>query len=56
MRGRHVIAGIGCTEFGRLADRGTISMNCEAIRLALEDAGIEKSAVDSSVKVVFSAD
>jgi len=42
-----VIAGIGQTAFGRLPGRSTISMNCEAIRNALDDAGIEKSAVDA---------
>jgi len=47
MRGKTVIAGIGHTKFGRLPERSTVSMNCEAIRLALEDAGIEKSAVDA---------
>lgn len=47
MRGRAVIAGIGQTAFGRLPGRSTISMNCEAIRNALDDAGIEKSAVDA---------
>lgn len=46
IRGRVVIAGIGATAFGKL-DRSTIAMNVEACRLALEDAGIEKSAVDA---------
>ncbi|MGE5513060.1 MAG: thiolase family protein [Bacteroidota bacterium] len=47
MLGRYVIAGIGHTEFGRLPGRGTVSLNVEACRNALEDAGIEKSAVDA---------
>jgi acetyl-CoA acetyltransferase len=47
MRGRYVIAGIGHTAFGRLPDRSTISMNAEACRHALEDAGIDKSVVDA---------
>ena len=47
MRGKYVIAGIGHTRFGRLPGRGTVSMNVEACRNALKDAGIEKSAVDA---------
>jgi acetyl-CoA acetyltransferase len=47
MQGRYVIAGIGHTKFGRLPDRGTISLNVEACRNALADAGIEKSVVDA---------
>ena len=47
MRGKYVIAGIGHTQFGRLPGRGTVSMNVEACRNALADAGIEKSAVDA---------
>jgi acetyl-CoA acetyltransferase len=42
-----VIAGIGATRFGALPGRTTISMNVEAIRKALSDAGIEKDAVDA---------
>jgi acetyl-CoA acetyltransferase len=47
MLGRYVIAGIGHTAFGRLPGRGTVSLNVEACRHALADAGIEKSAVDA---------
>ena len=47
MRGKYVIAGIGHTAFGRLPGRGTVSMNVEACRNALADAGIDKSAVDA---------
>ena len=46
MRGKVVIAGIGHTEFGKLAGRSTLSMNVEAVRVALADAGIDKSMVD----------
>jgi len=46
MRGKVVIAGIGHTEFGKLSGRSTVSMNVEAIRHALADAGIEKEQVD----------
>ena len=46
MRGKAVIAGIGHTTFGKLAGRSTLSLNVEAIRKALADAGIEKGLVD----------
>jgi len=47
MRGTCVIAGIGATAFGRLPGRSTVSLNVEACRLALEDAGVPKDAVDA---------
>jgi len=47
LSGKAVIAGIGATKFGGLPGRSTISMNIEAIRRALADAGIEKDAVDA---------
>lgn len=45
--GRHVIAGIGHTAFGKLPGRDAVSLNVEACRAALADAGIDKSAVDA---------
>ena len=47
MRGRAVIAGIGHTAFGKLPGRSTVSLNIEACRNAVADAGIERSAVDA---------
>ena len=47
MRGKYVIAGIGQTGFGSLPGRSTVSMNVEAVRNALDDAGIEKGVVDA---------
>jgi acetyl-CoA acetyltransferase len=47
LSGKSVIAGIGATKFGALPGRSTISMNVEAIRRALADAGVEKDAVDA---------
>ena len=47
LSGKAVIAGIGATKFGALPGRTTISMNVEAIRKALNDASIEKDAVDA---------
>ena len=56
MRERYVIAGIGHTAFGKLPGRSTISLNVEASRNALADAGIPKSVVDGVfVKVPTSA-
>lgn len=47
MGSKAVIAGIGTTAFGGLPGRSTISLNIEAIRNALADAGLEKDAVDA---------
>ena len=47
LAGKYVIAGIGATEFGRLAGRDPLSMNVEACRAALADAGIDKGPVDA---------
>jgi acetyl-CoA acetyltransferase len=47
LSGKSVIAGIGATKFGALPGRSTISMNVEAIRKALKDAGVEKDAVNA---------
>src|SRR4051812_43654504 len=56
MRGKYVIAGIGHTAYGKLPGRSTLSLNTEACRNALVDAGIEKGAVDALfVKVPTSA-
>lgn len=56
LSGRHVIAGIGHTAFGKLPGSDTVSLNVEACRLALADAGIDKSLVDAVfVKVPTSA-
>ena len=49
MRGNVVIAGIGQTAFGKCPGRSTLSLNIEACRNALADAGVEKDAVDALV-------
>ncbi len=46
LSGRMVIAGIGHTAFGKHPGRSTVSLNIEAIRNALADAGVEKDQVD----------
>ncbi len=46
LSGKVVIAGIGHTAYGKHPGRGTVSLNVEAIRKALADAGIEKREVD----------
>jgi acetyl-CoA acetyltransferase len=46
LSGKVVIAGIGHTAFGKHPGRGTLSLNVEAIRKALLDAGVDKPAVD----------
>lgn len=47
MRGRCVIAGIGRTAFGKLPGRTTQSLNIEACRHALADAGLDRDEVDA---------
>ena len=46
LRGKVAIAGIGHTAFGKHPGRSTVSLNVEAIRKALADAGVDKSQVD----------
>jgi acetyl-CoA acetyltransferase len=46
LSGKVVIAGIGHTAFGKHPGRGTVSLNVEAVRKALADAGIDKNQVD----------
>jgi acetyl-CoA acetyltransferase len=46
LSGKVVIAGIGHTAFGKHPGRGTVSLNVEAIRKALADAGVDKRHVD----------
>ncbi|MFD2379097.1 hypothetical protein ACFSTJ_18710 [Ottowia pentelensis] len=56
LSGRYVIAGIGHTAFGKLPGHDTVSLNVEACRHALDDAGVDKSLVDAVfVKVPTSA-
>jgi acetyl-CoA acetyltransferase len=47
MAGRTVIAGVGATTFGKLPGRSSISLNVEAVRAAILDAGIDKDEVDA---------
>jgi acetyl-CoA acetyltransferase len=46
LSGKAVIAGVGHTAFGKLDGRSTVSLNVEAIRKALADAGVEKDQID----------
>jgi acetyl-CoA acetyltransferase len=46
LRGSAVIAGVGHTAYGAHEGRTPVSLNVEAIRGALADAGVEKAAVD----------
>ena len=50
MRGPCVVAGIGTTAFGKLPGRSTVSLNVEACRKALVDAGIDKDEVDALLR------
>jgi acetyl-CoA acetyltransferase len=49
LRGRSAIAGVGCTEFSRLAGRTELQLACEAIDAALQDAGVRAADVDGLV-------
>ena len=44
--GRTAVAGVGVTTFGRLAGRSAWSLQAEAVRNALADAGLTKDDVD----------
>lgn len=47
LRGSAVIAGIGHTPFGKLPGRDPLSLNVEACRAALGDAGVAKDVIDA---------
>ena len=49
VRGRTAIAGVGTTRQGELPGRSADDIAAEAIRLALQDAGIDKSQVDGLI-------
>jgi acetyl-CoA acetyltransferase len=46
LSGRYAIVGLGLTAQGRVYDHGYLGFGVEAVRLALEDAGLEKSDLD----------
>jgi len=52
--GRAAIAGIGQTEFSKASGRSELQLACEAVRSALDDAGLSPSDVDGLV--TFSQD
>lgn len=45
--GKYVIAGVGNTKYGKLPGRSSESLTVEAIRNAIQDAGINKREVDA---------
>ena len=47
MRGKVVIAGVCQTKFGKLVGRTPVSMNVEACRKALNEAGVSNHEVDA---------
>src|SRR2546421_1367290 len=46
LRGRHAIAGIGLSRFGKLPGTSTMGFTLEAARHAIEDCGIRRDAID----------
>ncbi|WP_019807664.1 lipid-transfer protein [Saccharomonospora halophila] len=51
---RAAVAGIGATEFSKDSGRSELRLACEAVRTAIDDAGLEPSEVDGLV--TFTAD
>ena len=49
LRGRAAIAGIGQTEFSKESGRTELRLACEAVNLALVDAGLDAAEVDGLV-------
>jgi acetyl-CoA acetyltransferase len=52
--GRAAIVGIGQTEFSKESGRSELQLACEAVKAALDDAGLQPSQVDGMV--TFTAD
>ncbi|OWY60143.1 lipid-transfer protein, partial [cyanobacterium TDX16] len=52
--GKAAIVGIGATEFSKESGRSELQLACEAVKAALDDAGIAPSEVDGMV--TFSMD
>jgi len=52
--GKAAIVGIGATEFSKASGRSELTLACEAVKAALDDAGIAPSEVDGMV--TFSMD
>lgn len=46
LRGKFAIVGLGLTEFGKVYGRSADDFATEAIKLAVEDAGLQKSDID----------
>lgn len=44
--GQTAIAGIGATEFSKRSGRSELRLACEAVMMALDDAGLQPSDVD----------
>ncbi|MCU0272550.1 MAG: lipid-transfer protein [Acidimicrobiales bacterium] len=49
LRGRAAIAGIGQTEFSKASGRTELQLACEAVKAALDDAGLTPADVDGLV-------
>ena len=49
LRNRAAIAGIGQTEFSKASGRSELQLACEAVKAALDDAGLLPSAVDGLI-------
>ncbi len=55
LSGKAAIAGIGQTEFSKESGRTELQLACEAVKAALDDAGLEPSDVDGMVTFTVDA-
>ncbi|MBI2863093.1 MAG: thiolase family protein [Chloroflexi bacterium] len=46
LRGKYAIAGLGVTQMGRIYGRNSVDFAAEAVKLAIEDAGLKKEELD----------
>lgn len=56
LRDRTAISGVGLTRIGDHPDRTPLSLGVEAFRLALDDAGLEKTDIDGLMVLTHGAD
>ena len=49
LRGKAAIAGIGATEFSKESGRSELQLACEAVKAAIDDAGLQPSDIDGLV-------